>query len=180
MKILIVVSIVIASIIAIALITALFVKKEYSVERSIIINKPIAEVFDYIKLLKNQNNYSVWAKVDTSMKKEYSGVDGTVGFISGWDSENKNVGKGEQEIVKITNGQRIDYELRFMKPFKAVNPAFMRTETISDTETNVVWGFNGRMNYPMNLMLLIMNIEQMIGNDFENGLKTLKDILEKP
>ena len=51
--------------------------------------------------------------MDPDMKKTYRGTDGTVGFVSAWDSEKDDVGKGEQEIIKITDGERIDYELRF-------------------------------------------------------------------
>ena len=75
---------VIAIIIAIPLVVALFVKKDYVVEREIIINKPKAEVFEYIKFLKNQDNYSKWNMMDPDMKKTYQGTYGTVGFISAW------------------------------------------------------------------------------------------------
>ena len=170
---------VIAVIIAIPLIAALFVKKEYGVEREVIINKPNQEVFDYIKMLKNQDNYSKWASMDPNTKKEYRGTDGTVGFVSAWESDNKEVGKGEQEIIKIVDGESIDFELRFMEPFEATDMAYMTTTAVSENETKVVWGFNGKMNYPMNLMLLFMNMEEMLGGDLETGLNGLKIVLEK-
>ena len=113
--------------IAIPLIAALFIKKDYAVEREIIINKPKQEIFDYIRFLKNQDNYSKWAMMDPSMKKTYTGTDGTVGFISAWDSNNKDVGKGEQEITKITEGFRIEFKLRFKLPFEAEDDAYMTT-----------------------------------------------------
>jgi hypothetical protein len=164
---------------AIALITALFVKKEYAVEREVTINKPKQEVFEYIKYLKNQDSYSVWANMDPQMKKEYKGTDGTVGFVSAWDSEKSDVGKGEQEIKKITEGERIDFELRFIKPFESTEPAYMITESVGDNQTKVKWGFSGEMKYPMNLMLLFMNMEEMVGNDLATGLQNLKTNLEK-
>lgn len=164
---------------AIPLITALFVKKEYTVLREITISRSKADVFAYIKLLKNQENYSKWAQMDTKMKKTYQGTDGTVGFISGWESTNKDVGKGEQEIKKITDGERIDYELRFLEPFQGTEQAFMAVESVSADQTKVKWGFNGHMAYPMNIMMLFMNFEEMIGKDFETGLNGLKQILEK-
>jgi hypothetical protein len=164
---------------AIALITALFVKKEYAVEREVTINKPKQEVFEYIKYLKNQDSYSVWANMDPQMKKEYKGTDGTVGFVSGWDSEKSDVGKGEQEIKKITEGERIDFELRFKKPFESTEPAYMITESVGDNQTKVKWGFSGEMKYPMNLMLLFMNMEEMVGKDLATGLQNLKTKLEK-
>src|SRR5690606_7302599 len=102
MKIVKKILIVLAIIIAIPLIIALFVKKDYAVQREVTIDKPKQEVFDYIKYLKNQDNYSKWNKIDPEMKKSYKGTDGTVGFISRWESNKKEVGWGEQEIKKIT------------------------------------------------------------------------------
>ena len=165
--------------IAIALITALFVKKDYAVEREITINKPKQEVFDYIKYLKNQDHYSKWAMMDPEMKKTYRGTDGTVGFVSTWESDNKEVGTGEQEIKKITEGEQIDFELRFLKPFEATEAAYMKTEAVSENQTLVKWGFNGHMDYPMNLFLLFMDFDKMIGGDLETGLSRLRIELEK-
>ena len=72
------------------------------------------EVFDYVKYLKNQDNFSKWASMDPDMQKTYRGTDVTVGFVSAWASDNPDVGVGEQEIKAITAGQRIDFELRFI------------------------------------------------------------------
>ena len=179
MKILKKVLLVIAGIIALALIIGLFVKKEYAVEREVTITKPKQVVFDYLKQIKNQDSYSVWAMKDPNMKKEYKGTDGTVGFVSSWDSENEHVGKGEQEIKNIKDGERIDMELRFMKPFKATDNAFLTTESAGENQTKVKWGFNGKMPYPMNLMLLCMDMDKMLGKDLQSGLDNLKTILEK-
>lgn len=179
MRILKKILIVVGILIAIPLIVALFVKKEYAVEKEIVINKPKTEVFEYIKLLKNQDNFSKWATIDPNMKKSYKGTDGTVGFVSHWESDNEEVGWGEQEIKKITEGERIDFELRFIKPFEATEPAFMSTETVSENQTKVKWGFSGYMDYPMNLMLLFMDFEKMIGDDLQTGLTKLKSEFEK-
>lgn len=166
-------------IIAIPFVIALFIKKDYAVVRSIIINKPVAEVFQYIKQLKNQDEYSKWAMMDPNMKKTYTGTDAQPGFISAWESTDKNVGVGEQEIKKITENERIDFELRFFKPFKAQHSAYMTTQSTADNQTQVEWGFLGDMKYPMNLMLLFMNFDKMLGGDLETGLNRLKENLEK-
>lgn len=179
MKILKTLLLVIVGILALVLIVALFVHKDYAVEREIVINRPKSEVFDYIKYLKNQDNFSVWANMDPNMKKEYKGTDATVGFVSSWDSEQKGVGKGEQEIKSIAEGERIDYELRFKKPFEATDYAYLVTENASDVSTKVKWGFTGKMSYPMNIMLLFMNMDAMLGKDLDTGLHNLKGVLEK-
>jgi Polyketide cyclase / dehydrase and lipid transport len=179
MKILIGIIIALAGIIVLLLIIGFFVKKDYSVGKEVVINKLKAAVFEYLKLLKNQNKFSVWGSMDPNMKTEFSGIDGTEGFVSAWESENKNVGKGEQEVLKIVDGERIDYEIRFIKPFKSTSWAFITTAALNDNKTLVHWEFTGKMKYPTNLMLLFMNMEKMVGNDLNKGLQNLKNILEK-
>lgn len=169
---------VLAGLIVVALISALFVKKEYSVERSISINQSEHHVFEYVKFLKNQDNFSVWSKLDPYMKKKYTGTDGTVGFVSAWDSPVKQAGKGEQEIVRIVGEDRIDYEIRFLKPMKSTDNAYLALERINDSTTNVKWGIFGKMNYPMNLTLAFMDMDAMLGKDLTGGLNNLKTLLE--
>ncbi|MEA5428919.1 SRPBCC family protein [Arcicella lustrica] len=168
-----------AILIAVLLLVALFTQKDYVVEREISINKPKKEVFDYIKYLKNQNEYSVWAKMDPAMKKEFKGTDATVGFVSAWESDSADVGQGEQEIKKIIDGERIETEIRFIKPFESIAPSYMTTDSIDVGQTKVKWAFEGHTPYPMNLMLLFFDMETMIGGDLEKGLANLKVILEK-
>ena len=81
---------------------ALFLKSEYHVEKSIVINQPKEDVFAYLVLLKNQDNFSIWAQMDPNMVKSYRGTDGQVGFVSRWESENPDVGVGEHRHV-VTN-----------------------------------------------------------------------------
>ena len=180
MKILKKILIVLGCLIALLLIVALFVGKEYAVEREVIIAKPKSEVFAYVKMIKNQNNYSVWNQKDPDSKMEYKGTDGTVGFVASWDSQMKDVGAGEQEIKKLVEGERLDMELRFKKPFEATDNAYMVTEDAGSNQTKVKWGFNGKMPYPMNLMLLCMNMDKMLGNDLLSGLNNLKGVMEAP
>lgn len=177
MKILKKVLIALGILIAIPLVFALFISKDYALEREITINKPKQVVFDYVKYLKNQNNYSTWNTMDPNMKQTYRGTDGTVGFVAAWES--KKMGDGEQEIKKITEGERVDTELRFKGMFASVSPAYMSTEAVSDSVTKVKWAMNGHMAYPMNFMQAFMSMEDMIGTEYEKSLLTLKGILEK-
>lgn len=179
MKILKGLLIAIVGVVILALVVALFVKKEYAVERQITINKPEPLVFDFIKHIKNQDQFSVWNNLDPAMKKSYRGTDGTVGFTYAWESTQKNVGKGEQEIVNIEEGDRVDMKLRFKEPFEAEDNAYMATEAAGADRTNVKWGFKGKMAYPMNLMLLFVDMEGMLGKDLQGGLDKLKVVLEQ-
>jgi len=151
-----------AILIATPLIMAIFLKKDYLIEREIIINRPKQEVFDYIKHLKNQNEWSKWATTDPNMKATYSGTDGTVGFTYSWESDNKTVGKGMQEITKITDGEYIGYvEWDFRFAGKPHTQCYWTTEAISEHATKMKWGFAGKVNYPMNFMILFF--EKLIG-----------------
>jgi len=169
---------VILGLVVLICIAGMIAPKDFSLEREVVINKPIDQVFAYLKPLKNQDEWSVWAKMDPHMKKEYRGTDGTVGFVSAWEG-NSDVGKGEQEIKGITEMQRIDYELRFEKPYKTANQSYIITENAGENQTKVKWGFKGHMAFPMNVMLLFMNMDKMLGKDFEEGLANLKANLEK-
>lgn len=179
MKIIKKIIIVLFVLVAIILVIALFVKKDYAVVRSIEINKPRTEIFAYTKYLKNQANFSKWAAMDPAMEKTYTGTDGEVGFVSAWKSKVKDVGAGEQEIKKITENERLDFELRFKEPFEAKESAYMTFDSLGENQTKVSWGFNGHMAYPMNIFLLFMDFDKMIGADLETGLKNLKTVMEK-
>lgn len=88
------------TVIILILLAAFFSQPEVTITGEIIINQPSRKVFDFIKQLKNQEYYNKWVMADPNMKREYKGTDGTVGFVYSWQSENKQVGKGEQEIKK--------------------------------------------------------------------------------
>lgn len=177
MKILKIIGFAILGIIVLALVVAAVADKEYAVSREITINASHQEVFDYVKYLKNQDEFSKWATMDPDMKNTFTGVDGTVGFIAAWESDNDDVGVGEQEIIAIDKN-RIDYALRFKEPFESNDKAYLKLEAVGDNQTKVTWGFNGSMDYPMNLMLVVMDFDEMLGADLEYGLNELKKIME--
>lgn len=176
MKVLKIILIAIAVLIAIPLIGALFVGKEYKIEREITVNRPETFVFDYVKHIKNQDKYSVWNMADPNMKQEFKGTDGTVGFVNSWNG-NDDVGEGEQEITAIKEGERIDMQLRFKRPMESTTNAFMATEPVNANSTKVKWGMYGESSYPMNFMNFMM--DGMLGPDLEEGLQNLKKNLEQ-
>ena len=169
---------ILATILVIIIILAAVAPKAYTVQRSITINKPLPEVFTYLRFVKNQDYWSPWKKKDPNMKQEFTGNDGTVGFVSRWEG-NKDVGIGEQEIVMITENERIDTELRFYKPWRSISQGFLTTEDSGDSQTKVTWGFAGNNKFPFSIMMLFFNMDKTVGKDFEEGLDSLKEILEK-
>ena len=165
-----------ALLIAAIFLAALFVKKEYKIERVIIIDQPVERVFDYLKYLQHQNNYNKWWMVDTNAVRHMKGNDGTIGCVVSWDSENKQLGKGEQEIKSMVINSRIDQEIRFVKPFKSVAQIILYTEAITDDITRFRWVFKGRNQFPMSIMNLVM--DKLLGKDLEESAAKLKAILE--
>jgi ABC-type antimicrobial peptide transport system permease subunit len=170
---------IIAGIIAVVLILALIAPKAYSLQRSIVINKPLWQVFEYIKSLRNQENYSKWVMTDPNKKMIYTGIDGTEGYTNAWDSDMKQAGKGEQTITKIIEGERIETRVVFIKPFAGIADIYMATSPITEDSTTVTWAFASKMPFPMNATLLFINMEKMLGADLEISLNNLKRILEK-
>jgi hypothetical protein len=168
--------IIFGSLIGIIIILALVGPKTYHLYRDIVINRPKNEVFEYLLLVKNQDHWSPWKKKDPNMTQSFEGTDGTVGFVSKWEG-NKEVGIGEQEIITITPGQRIDTQLRFFKPWKSESDAYLNVDDASGG-TKVTWGFSGVNKVPMNIMMLFYNMDKSVGKDFEEGLAMLKSILE--
>src|SRR5882757_5350014 len=166
----------ITGIIALLLIIALFMKREHYVKREIIINASRQKVFDYLRLLKNQDEFNKHAMAGPDRKREFKGTDGTVGYIYAW-SGNKNAGEGEKEIKNIVEGERIETEIRFIKPMAATASIIMETESLSDNQTKVIWSNAGTLKYPINIMIPMM--EKHVVKDMDISLSTLKNILEK-
>ena len=168
---------ILAVIVAAFFFTALLVKKDFSLEKDIVINKTQKEVFDYLKLIRNQEKYSVWVMRDPKVNIIYTGTDGTVGFKSAWTSNDKNVGIGEQEIIKMTEGVSTEVEIRFKKPFEATNWAKTTVSAVNEQETRVQQLFYGRSKFPMNIMNLFM--DKLLGKDMLQNLVNMKKNLEE-
>ncbi|HEK18914.1 MULTISPECIES: SRPBCC family protein [unclassified Mucilaginibacter] len=170
---------IIAGIVLAVLALSLIAAKSYTIQRKIVINRPVMQVFNYIKYLRNQDNYSKWVMLDPNKRITDIGADGTVGFNSAWDSDVKQVGKGNHTITNIIEGKRLDTRVVFIKPFAGVADVYMATQAISNDVTEVTWSFSSKMPMPMNIMLLFINMEKMLGRDIEESLNNLKTVLEK-
>jgi hypothetical protein len=139
---------------AMLLIAALILPKKYSVSVSTTIHKPKQVVMDYMRILKNQENYSVWVMEDSNLVPVITGVDGQVGAKQSWNSTNKSVGEGDQTITNITDN-RIDVDLKFVRPMKGEAKASNIFESIDSNSTKVIAEFYGENPFPMNLLSFI-------------------------
>lgn len=176
MKILKFIGLGIVGLIALLLLIALFIPNDYTVSVSTTINKPKKVVFDYVKLVKNQEYYSIWVMQDPNVNMNYQGVDGTVGFKASWDSKDDNVGAGSQQITAISE-DRIDVDLHFVRPMEGEAKASTLLESTSENQTKITAVFYGNSSYPMNLMNFMG--AKFITDAENQNLANLKKILEK-
>lgn len=170
--------ILILALISIVLVVALFVSNDFRVTRSVEIEREQSDVFDYVRYLENHENFSVWSQIDPDITQTYTGPEGNVGSVYSWDSKNKDVGSGEQEIIELIESKNIEYELRFKKPWESIAKASFSLNKTTGSSTKVVWSFNGHMSWPWNITLLFMDMDNELGPDLEKGLENLKNILE--
>ena len=166
----------IALIIAVILIVAMVMPKTTIITSQTQIDCPRDKVFNYIKFLGNQKNYNKWVMADPNVKMTYTGTDGTVGFTSAWLSQDSSVGQGEQEIIKIYEGEGYEAELRFEKPFKGISYSKTMIETIDSNKSLVTTTFTSNAPFPMNLLSYFM--KDMLLKDMNENGANLKKILE--
>ncbi|MBS3993045.1 MAG: SRPBCC family protein [Bacteroidetes bacterium] len=164
-------------IIAIPLIATLFISKEVNYEKSIVINAPLETVWNNVNSLSAMDTWCPWNDYDPNMKKEMTGVDGTVGAMESWESDVEQVGKGSQTLANIQAPYLIETDLKFYTPYESEAKAYIKlAEEINGVK--VTWGFNSKMPYPFNLMKLWMNMGEMMDNDWNTGLNKLKVLCE--
>lgn len=164
------------------LILAVISPNDFILEREIIIAKPKAAVFEELKFLKNHEKWNAWSRKDPKMKKEFRGTDGAPGFISVWESEHEEVGTAEQEILNITDGQKMETQIRFQKPFTASFMSYVVLESAGDSSTKVLLGMSDKMKFPMTVISFIFNVclgnQNKIISNMDESLKNLKTLLE--
>jgi hypothetical protein len=158
-------------------VVALFIPNNYTVSVSQEINRSRADVVDYVRMLKHQKEYSEWVKADPKMEPEIVGTDGTVGAIQRWNSDNENVGEGEQEITSLSQ-DKIEVDLRFKRPWAGNAKAANLFKEIGENKTLVTNEFYGNAGYPMNLMAYLFGRKYLAEMQTKN-LNNIKTILEK-
>ncbi len=162
----------IAAVIVIFIVVVAMQPAEFSVERSTEIPAPSADVFPHVNTLRRWEAWSPWAKRDPNMNTTYSGPESGVGASYAWNG-NKDVGQGRMEITESRPNEHIGMRLEFMKPMKATNTVNFRFEPVGGN-TRVVWSMNGTNNFMGKAFGLFMNMDKMVGGDFEQGLASMK------
>ncbi|MBE4717357.1 SRPBCC family protein [Pseudarthrobacter sp. AB1] len=143
----------------------------YEVTRSALIPAPADNVFPLVNSFLEWTKWSPWENVDPELNRSYSGSDAGVGAKYAW-SGNRKAGSGNMEIVESEFPRSIKVRLEFTKPFKAVNPTTF-TFTPADGGTQVTWRMTGENMGLAKVFALFMNMDKMVGGDFERGLAAL-------
>ncbi len=150
---------------------------EFQVSRSVTIAAPAPVVFDQVNNLKKWHAWSPWAKRDPNMKLTYSGPESGTGAAYAWAGNNE-VGEGKMTITDSRPNEKVDFKLEFFKPFEATNAAAFKFQPEGD-KTKVTWSMNGKHNFVGKTICMFMDMEKMVGGDFEKGLADMKSLAEK-
>jgi len=175
-KVLKIIGVIILLIVVFVLIAGLFVSKTYHLEKDITINAPREKVWSHVSSLREMEKWNPWREKDPNIKADFEGQDGTLGSVYNW-SGNKDVGSGSQTITKLEKPDRVESHLHVIEPFEGEADAFTRLVDAGNG-TKVTWGFDTKYAYPMNTMLLFIDMDGMMGKDYNNGLAKLKAICE--
>jgi uncharacterized protein YndB with AHSA1/START domain len=149
----------------------------FEVRRSASIAAPAARVFPLIDDLRQWAAWSPYEKIDPAMKKSFSGAASGTGAAYAWEGNDK-VGQGRMEITESTPSSRVVFKLDFIKPFEGHNVAEFTLVPQGDA-TQVTWAMRGPSPYIARLMGIFVDMDHMIGKDFEAGLANLKAAAEK-
>ncbi|GGY65304.1 potassium-transporting ATPase subunit F [Cellvibrio zantedeschiae] len=150
----------------------------FSIVRKLKINADPEKVFAEINDFTRWKLWSPWETKDPAMQRTYSGSAAGIGAIYEWNGD-KNLGTGKMEITDSVAGQNIIIKLDFYKPFEAHNVAEF-TFTPEGDGTLVTWEMRGPQVFMGKLMCVFMDMDKMVGKDFEAGLSKLKTLTENP
>jgi ribosome-associated toxin RatA of RatAB toxin-antitoxin module len=145
----------------------------YEVRRSAVIPAPAEDIFPLVNSFHEWTKWSPWESVDPGMDRRYFGSDAGVGAGYEW-SGNRKAGSGTMEIVESVPSNEIKVRLQFTKPFKALNPTSF-TFTPAPGGTEVTWRMTGENKGAAKVFAVFMNMDKLVGSDFERGLKSLTE-----
>ncbi|TMJ87299.1 MAG: polyketide cyclase [Alphaproteobacteria bacterium] len=176
-EVVMIIAITVAIAIAIVLILAATKPDTFSVRRVTTVRAPPEKIFPLINDFHQWGTWSPWEDKDPAMKRTYSGAGSGKGAVYAWDG-NKNVGTGRMEILEVSAPSKIVIKLDFFKPFEAHNTAEFTMLPQGDA-TSLTWLMHGPAPFMSKVMQVFMNMDKMIGKDFEAGLAKLKKLTER-
>lgn len=165
----------IAAALGVILLVASRKPKEFTITRSILVHAARTETFPWVNELRRWEQWSPWVKMDPSMKKGYEGPAAGEGAASTWDS--KKVGAGRMTIVKSETPSLLQMQLNFERPMKSTNQAQFTFQS-EGQGTRVTWSMHCNANLISRVMCVFMDMDKMVGADFEKGLHDIKSLAE--
>jgi len=171
------IAVVIAIAIAVVLILAISKPDIFRIQRVATIKAPAESIFALINDFHRWGSWSPWESKDPAMKRTFSGAESGKGAVYAWDG-NKNVGSGRMEILDTSAPSKIVIKLDFFTPFEGHNTAEFTMLPQGDA-TNITWVMYGPASLMSKVMQVFINLDNMIGKDFETGLANLKRVTEK-
>ena len=148
----------------------------FHVERSVTIAAPAERALSQVADFHQWANWSPFDKLDPDMKKTYTGAPSGVGAVYAWAGNGK-AGEGRMTIEESTPS-KIGIKLEFLKPFEATNRATF-SFTPSGDGTKVTWAMDGKNNFMSKTFHLVMDMDKLVGGDFERGLAAMKANAER-
>ncbi len=149
---------------------------DFQVTRSITIAAPPAAVFPHVNDFRKWEDWSPWAKLDPEAKNSFEGPESGAGAEFSW-SGNNDVGEGKMTIAESQPPERIAIKLEFIRPFEDTCDVDFSFQPEGE-QTKVTWTMAGQNNFISKIVCLFMNMDQMIGKDFEKGLASMKSVVE--
>lgn len=152
---------------------------DFRITRSATIAAPPEVVFAQVNDLHRWDAWSPWAKLDPNIKQTHEGAAAGVGAVYSWEG-NKEVGAGRMTITDSTTNELIRIKLEFLKPFAAVNTTefTFKAADANGQKTEIVWAMSGKNGFMSKAFCLFMDMDKMVGGDFEKGLASLKTLAE--
>ncbi|HEX2733210.1 MAG TPA: SRPBCC family protein [Polyangiaceae bacterium] len=149
---------------------------EFHIERSLAIDAAPADVFPFIQDFHKWSTFSPWDKLDANMKREYSGASSGPGAVYAW-SGNDKVGTGRMTIVDVIVPEQVKIQLDFIAPWEAHNTATFSLRSAPNGSV-VTWMMDGENDFLGKAAGLFMDMDKLVGKDFEDGLQNLKRAAE--
>jgi hypothetical protein len=149
---------------------------EFRVTRRGSVSAAPAVVFARVNDLHKWRAWSPWERIDPALKRTFEGPSAGTGAIYRWAGNNK-AGEGSMTITESRPGELIRFRLEFLKPFKATNTAEF-TFKPEGNQTVVMWSMAGRKNFASKAFGIFMNMDKLVGSDFEKGLAAMKSVVE--
>lgn len=168
---------IILGLIVLLLILAAMQPNQFRVERSEVMKAPPGRIMEVLTDFRRWMDWSPWEELDPNMNRTHSGSEKGVGAKYAWEGNSK-VGHGKMEIKEVVPDKKVVIDLEFIKPFAAKNQGIYELEPVAGG-TKLVWGMEGKNTFIGKIFCLMMNMDKMIGKDFEKGLSKMKAVVEK-